>query len=987
MLKKIIAVGLYVAITTNAGAEVIGLKFTDTSSNIKQTGADSISTDYINPVSAVSFSVSSGLDRKINMILKDNVGSVISNTTSTTVYPLNTFNVDSKDYFGKIIPVTFPQDGRYLLTVNILDYDGAIVQTDMYNYVVDTVAPVITGTTRYKSSGYVTQAYYASFAANNFLNLSLAGMIDNDKIVKSNLVVRKQASGLPFGRVASNLDDDTTRVSHSSYPWALIDGDGSYDVGFEVLDRAGNVAISTEVFVVDNVMPELIFSHVYNPISTLWEVYTPGMTVYENPAKFRVRRKKVDVPAFNGDAPKGWAVNNPYNFSDTNYVYTTLNAHKPASYSHQRYITKASAWTTMSQSSLNFVLGPGVKEAPKMVSISTRVNGAGAFVSSTVRVSTPSTLTDVRVVAQPRPYEQLVAVSGGGTCIIPPTQTQCTISTSYYFDSGKAYQAYPVTIRSSVAGVYDGGMSIHAGYIYTYKDFNGGSFLANSIKEKIVDFTYLDQDRTNNWTKNMWYTSSIKLQAQQVSDGAITIVNTSEFKQTSYNEYQGYFDMSAVTAGFFNLNLVATDSYGNETVLQIASNFFVDNTQPAITITDKGLEGFTEVVGLDDIRIDVQDNGVAGIEEIALSDGPDDTVVYMSWTDSVNNTFKLEYPKIFPSLETGEEYTLTIKTKDDSGNRSEKAVSFMYKPKGLHPLPVIDVLATNIDLHDDVNVGINLIEHKNIRTIEGQFAHGVQDAFFTLNGKSDFNVKVRGITVTPGQTVNIPVNAIQGKVALEVYPMGGIEGTTNYLLEIFKISSIDKFVNDDGYITDSSGETLAGETLLTVKEEVDTMDSTIINKSAIPGLTVLAGGVCETESSPGVLQLGLSVAEKPGTTVRVYLTEAEKDGYRTNCERDTYDYDAELQTCLDEVPDYTDKITETTPAVCSFALANTLCDSVPGGRASILSNGKTCTARPILWGGLCRTDIIDEGILITGYNDNLTCIELSVNAGITANGG
>jgi hypothetical protein len=742
----------------------------------------------------VIFSISGGLDRRINLVLKNTSGEVLSESTSSKINTDDQFTIEGKNYFGKLITLSFPSDGDYTIEANMLSYNGDIVQTDKYQYIVDAVRPIITREIKYTPRAYQSPLLYNSFAQANFNNLSIEVGSDFAGIEKANLLVKKEVKNSSLGRLKAHISEDGTRVSFMSYPSSLISGDGNYTISFEVFDRAGNVTTSTlSTFAVDNVRPEMVFSHAYNPITDHWDDYVPGMTVHSNPVKMRIRRKKAEHSDFNGVGDNGWdnsRGNKGYQYTDENYIYNDFNVYSPAAYTYITFLTKSSIWKRLYQNSAKIVMSEGVPLAPKLDKVSLKVQEEGDYrpgsrPNLSINMSTPTTITDIRVKVEPRNYEQTVYIlRGGGACVIPASEIECNISINELYDSGSGYSAKPIFLKSSVNGVQDGKFNFHAAYVHIYHDFNGGEFLSHNMENKKIDFTYSDPDRANDWKKLMWETLSIKLHAENTIDSAVTVINLDEYVETTYNQYKGSVDASGLAEGNYNLYLVATDTYSNVTKQLVVENMLIDNIAPKITIMDKGLESFSEVFDLDNIDIILEDIDTADITEIILKEGPLNNVVNMSWREIENKSFKLEYPEIFPSLTDDEKYKLIVKANDSSGNTSEKEMVFIYKPLDLHEKEPIHIITTTELLRNKEGLVVNHISEKNIRNKDGLLASGSYVADFTLSVTSEFSIIYKGKTVNPGQTLKTTVILKDGELSLTIMQADKVEGTIKYLLDI-----------------------------------------------------------------------------------------------------------------------------------------------------------------------------------------------------------
>jgi len=783
LMKKINITALTLAALTSLStqAELLSLSFTDT--NGEDITVEN-SKRFINPTSGVKLKISAGLDRKVSFIVKNSSNNIMDVGESPAISVNDTLTHNGNTYYGYELSTTALPDGVYTFITQLKDYNGTVVDSEVFNFEIDTVKPTITGAITYKYSGWASNDLTV-FSNSNFQSISVDGVSDNYEIVSAEIIARKKGSTGPYLKKSAEIDIETNALSITGYPSPIFTGDGEYEEGFEVSDIAGNKRIKTSEFTIDNILPEIGFSDVWNPNTNSWQAYTSGMTVFENPAKFRVRRKADDHTSING-TKYGWETG--YSYTEGSYIYNNFTVLQPNSYSYAVFLTKGSKIWVARQYGVNYVLAPGVRQAPKMTGVNHYSSVTDWVNSSTSRTNVPKTISKVKIKTEARGYVQRASISAGGYCDIPIQATECTITTNYTFSSGKGYIPRPTYIKSVTNGVVDGEFSLHSGYLYTYWDFNGGEFISNTITNNSLELVYQDSDRTNNWTQYMWRTTSIKIKAENNNTGVIEEYPASVFNQTTYQQYYVQFDLESLLAeGDYKLTVIATDSYGNETNKTITNSKIIDSTPPVIAIYNEGIESFTKAIGLDGIAITTTDILPSQIISIALAGGPLNSVVYMAWR-AENSEYKLEYPRIFPSMVSGEEYSLTVTAKDSVGNQSSKTKVFLYQPPNLEELPKQVILSTDTQLLKANDESYITIKKNNLRRNDGLLLNGANTGFFTLRADSEFSVTIKGITVAPGQTVEVPFNAYFGSFEIPIYPNQKVIGTVNYLFEIISVN-------------------------------------------------------------------------------------------------------------------------------------------------------------------------------------------------------
>ncbi|MCE2571872.1 Ig-like domain-containing protein, partial [Motilimonas eburnea] len=179
------------------------------------------------------------------------------------------------------------------------------------------------------------------------------------------------------------------------------------------------------------------------------------------------------------------------------------------------------------------------------------------------------------------------------------------------------------------------------------------------------------------------------------------------------------------------------------------------------------------------------------ITEVNISGGPISDSIYLDWVKLDGTNFKLEYPRIFPSLEENQSYTLTVKAIDSYGNTSTKSHSIDYIPNNLFTLTGVDVFATDELVLSKNGKPLSLITSNQLRSDNGNLASGEQQIFFTLRGDAPFGLYANGVRVRPGETKEVIYNldSTDGRIYLPIYPdVKGVEGKANYLIEIPRIN-------------------------------------------------------------------------------------------------------------------------------------------------------------------------------------------------------
>ncbi len=141
---------------------------------------------------------------------------------------------------------------------------------------------------------------------------------------------------------------------------------------------------------------------------------------------------------------------------------------------------------------------------------------------------------------------------------------------------------------------------------------------------------------------------------------------------------------------------------------------------------------------------------------------------------------------MFPTLEAGQEYTITVTAKDAQGNSTTKSQKFGLTPASLVSLADIKTFAVAQSLKDKSDVPLALVKFKGALTDGQTQSRGNQSGYITLRSDSAFAVIFNGLLVQPGETkdVVIPLDAA-GQASLPIYPAtSGVAGKSSYMIDI-----------------------------------------------------------------------------------------------------------------------------------------------------------------------------------------------------------
>ncbi|MGT7858916.1 Ig-like domain-containing protein, partial [Escherichia coli] len=144
------------------------------------------------------------------------------------------------------------------------------------------------------------------------------------------------------------------------------------------------------------------------------------------------------------------------------------------------------------------------------------------------------------------------------------------------------------------------------------------------------------------------------------------------------------------------------------------------------------------------------------------------------------------YPKIFPSLNEGETYTLTVQAKDEMNNVKESSVEFNYLPNNLVRLENLKTLAVNASLKTSDNTALAVLYASQLRKKDGSIATGLQDAVLTVRKDAAFGVTVNGVSAMPGESKELQLDLGLGDSrSFPIFPaVSGLTGRSEFMINI-----------------------------------------------------------------------------------------------------------------------------------------------------------------------------------------------------------
>ncbi|MGP5105860.1 MULTISPECIES: Ig-like domain-containing protein [Pseudomonas] len=812
---RAIVIGTALATSLCANAEIIEYSFIDTASNNKK--VDPLK-KYINPSSKLTISVSGGLDRKVRATILSSDNSVVETVTSEKITALDKKTYSKGVFYAKDLLVNKPKDGNYTVKAEILDGSNFPVQTDNYDLVVDTIPPNVKDFYNTSLGNGVSGLLSASSVVASFENDLLYATVDesgsgidsvkfysldSDSLANANPERYLTTASANFTSDEKNvyLGDITTVASRKktnlfSQLAKLPNKTGDIFLQFSVTDKAGNIGYKRQSVVLDNqpVVPNVPFA-VFNPNYkgndvpgapakfNGYELYKAGMNVYENPAKYLYQ---VDSNNWIGNNTKtGWyfsglwantVISDPtksdYTYENKEYKVLTISK-SVAAPAEWVLMFKSTSYYNRGNLLLNVNIDPGIV-GPFITGATCLWSDSSEFTSCQKLTNKPVTMTAVRMAVQARAYPQVV-VTGGG-CIVPVGQTTCIADVNYSRSSNGISETLAAVQVKNESG------TLKASSTYGQIRYDSSIPQITSVELNNRDGTISADIRKQfygfgaaNITEVMFIFRSKSGQVTTASGRQVKAGNTGEYTYTS--------SLPSNLDGIYDVLVTSKDTYGNIDESNYGATT-IDRTKPVITI-----KGSTSIKSLEDLAFFVTDtvDNAPSVTSIILSGGEANENINLAWNTKPDGSYALEYPVIFPSLEKGRSYKVTVEAKDHSGNIATAEHSFSYLPEtvGLENdgfyLPAVGAYAWT---HAN---GKYPFSSKPLTNYEGRTLTGNYALTGTLRSDSTAGpISINGVVLNPGETKTLgdyDFSANTGSLSLPIYPVNkGSHGFANILV-------------------------------------------------------------------------------------------------------------------------------------------------------------------------------------------------------------
>lgn len=751
---------------------------------------------YSNATGAIDFYLGAGVDRRVRVAILNKNGGVIQTATSPILGANDRITTeDGRTFYGAVLSLPAPNaDGEYTLRSEILTSSNAVVEQETFPMVFHRKAPTV-GTVSYDVERVRSYQGKRVLGGSNFISIQLNGVESDIEIEETSLTAIRFANNSIYK--SPILGESNGNNSIFFNPKLIFNEslNDEFDLVFKVKDKAGNETILKEgIYYHNRALAEGFEAiAIYDPVRFGDQLYmdrnnlkgygefNSGDEVFINPSKFLLRIKKEN---FHTNSPYGFGYQ--YGSYGTNNIRISTKSHEDDKYIY--YISENITLSSLGKIgvrvysygllragryySYNLVFNDENHLSPSydgILSYMTNEDEDYTNISETAdfkNIENKSHVKKIRVNVQPRGYVQTVrfrhqvdhSVLSTDLYTIPPNESSIEIDVSDKHLDG--YRTLYLTDLMS-----DDYNSFHKSLTF-YHDFFNPVVKDKVIDEKNKEFLVYTYESAENEVKDFgasrherFHVSSEKSFAR-IKDKSDKWYDLPLKREMVHNHWNRDFiyDLSGLPDGRYEeIEAHVVDAFNNETVETLSGPFVLDSVGPSVTILSAG-----EIGSLDDITLRVSDEYDADpkVVSIELKGGPASDQVQLVTRTVKRNEYKLEYPIMFPSLESGEEYTLTVVAEDASGNRSETSRIFTYSPD-------LVVLLNS----EDGQIHIPAVSHEFLRTdkspairseqvrlADGSVIRGAYDVQATLSSDSEQPIRINGREVRAGETVTIAPN-------------------------------------------------------------------------------------------------------------------------------------------------------------------------------------------------------------------------------------
>ncbi|HFI9381086.1 TPA: Ig-like domain-containing protein [Vibrio parahaemolyticus] len=780
---------------THAQAEVLSVEYTDMNNVSEELP---VSNKYINPKSDITVQVSGGLDRRLVVKLNTNTGITTQTITSEVIGVNDRISSLNRDYYGKTFTLKKPADGTYELVAEIINLSGDVVQTDRYPLVVDTTPPTI-GDPEAKSYGGLDgynlppDVWYTGYYSHNKYFASNVED-ENSGIASVNAIVRE---GNRIHKHAKATFDAQAKQAHIGHGKSWFPGGDNatrvFGLQFEAIDKAGNKGYSkNQLTYYDTVGGNEELYAVYDPDSTSvmggqkgYVPYVAGMTVKSNPIKIMYRIPKSNYSDFSRGGISAVGASTVLKDVDSEYVYAIYS--RPYGFNDNNHVrfTDRRSWVT-DTISYNLKLADSAPKAPVRKGNQYQYSDIGwsSWSRHVNAEELPVKVLASKGIVEVRPYDQIY--NHMGTCTIPAGKTSCTIT----------YNPPKELKKGTYGNLHDGS---------SFKNIDGSLYSQPGWASVHWNGSEIPSVTKTEWdpsTKKVtvyahqpnrgYYFDKVRITDAYLESNNIRLPAMRTKWEENGTNYKFEFDLTPVPEGTYDVVAVVKENHNNYGRAPVVS-FTNDSTPPTISLSYKNKPIGDMIQGISGLTVEANDSTAMTLVDAQLSGGPASDTVFLAFSKTGEDSWKLEQPRIFPALQDNEEYTLTVRIKDEFDNIGIAKANFKYTPENWLKLEGLKTLPVGVKLLFRNDQPVALVTSSELRTDSGNLATGIQDATVTLRKDAPYSVFIEGHSIAPGQTktIQFDLGTQGGKLHIPIYPASNVtEGNAEFMIEVPQLKSI-----------------------------------------------------------------------------------------------------------------------------------------------------------------------------------------------------
>ena len=827
--KSIIALALASLYVGGSYAAVEGVNFVDPSDTTQDTKLAVNDSNFLNNKGDLTLYISAGLDRRIR--LTTSINGTVLNTEKTEIINIqNKIDYNGNTFYGVTMDAPVSGDGDYTLLIETLDLSGDVVTTETLKYTRDTASPEpgsLSASGYGGITGYTFQpddtwffTNYVTTSSKNYIQSN--GINDTSGIEKVEMITYTLSSKTVYKTRVLEYDEATNSARFTfdeDYNFLPRNDNGEtiQGVAFRVTDKAGNQATTEMQQVIYDTYKtgDLKLVGVYDPDSAEtiagqsgFVPYISGMTVKTNPIQF-IYRVSDDNYTSNVLGGIGF-VGASKVITTQNDGYTYAVYKRPYGYTNSNYVrfNQRAIWS-VGDISYNLVLSDSAPQAPSRngtFQYNYSDKGWASAKRWDINISElPIRIKGVRQYVAARTYSQVFTHSGY-SCTIPAGDTVCEITfpdTSKWnlIDGGSHYFHEVSSIASEDGELYAAPMWANVSYNASAAPVINSTSYNSETKILTVSIT---QPSAGSWFDHLRL-KSVWLEDEKL--GSIMTISGDNCTRQS-TAYSCAFDLNTLSEGSYTYVVKAQERHGLTTTGTQTLAYVSDKSAPIISWAYEDNYTVPETItDLRDLQFAISDLSAKTVEELRIT-GSSYDVNYILGYSKISSTettgqqngvdlYSIELPKLFPTMEEDESYTITLTAADEYGNATTSSIDVVFVPENLVQLDVQTYLPVAQNLLDSDDRPIARIYTDKSLVLSGaQLATGVQLAEITVDenvgGSLNFLTNEGEVSINPGETkeVSIDLGTTGGALSIDVYPAKGEEGSAQFMFSIPQLTSM-----------------------------------------------------------------------------------------------------------------------------------------------------------------------------------------------------